>query len=131
MAATRAAELTGAYKTLADQALRQAYDASLDAGQPEQSPPTEPAETEPLAPSAEETTRDAPPVMGKTARFAAERAGRDLILKRAIFGRVRAAAESLYGVLDAPVVRGFDLSLVPLATAVSRVAAAARPGQAD
>jgi hypothetical protein len=38
-----------------------------------------------------------------------------VILKRAITGRVIAIVESLYGKLDTPAVRGFDLALVPVA----------------
>lgn len=120
MAATRAAELTVAYKTLTDSALRQEYDASIDAGLPPphlpQTPPPEPPRQERYQPpTVEDIRRDTPPPpTGGKGRFAAERADRDLILKRAIAGRVMAIVESLYGKLLTPVVRGFDLAMVPV-----------------
>ncbi len=116
MAATRAAELTVAYKTLTDPALRGEYDASVAAGLPPPhvpSPPR-PAATEPTpvvpAPDEEPLRRKS----GRT-RFAAERADSDLILKRAIASRVIAIVESLYGKVETPAVRGFDLVMVPTA----------------
>lgn len=112
MAATRAAELTVAYKTLTDPALREEYDASIAAGlpTPHQPQPAPPKEETPEPP------REAPPpVRGGTARFAAERADRDQILKRAVATRVHKIVEELYGKLDTPPVRGFDLALVPQA----------------
>ena len=124
MAATRAAELTVAYKTLTDAALRQEYDASLAAGLPpphlpqtprpesRQEPQDAAAATEPGTPIPEYKT---PPPAGGRGRFAAERADRDVILKRAIAGRVLAIVESVYGKLDMPAVRGFDVAMVPIA----------------
>lgn len=117
MAATRAAELTVAYKTLSDPALREEYDASIASGAP---PPQVPQTPQPEfrepapepAPVAEDTP---PPPPGTKGRFAAERADRDLILKRAIAGRVLGIVETLYGKLETPTVRGFDLAMVPLA----------------
>ena len=120
MAATRAAELTVAYKTLSDAALRQEYDASIAAGvppphvpqPPRPEPPREEPPPRPDTPSPEYKT---PPPTGGRGRFAAERADRDVILKRAIANRVLAIAEKLYGQLETPTVRGFDLTLVPVA----------------
>ena len=40
-----------------------------------------------------------------------------MILKRAIAGRVIGIVETLYGKLETPVVRGFDLAMVPVAKA--------------
>jgi hypothetical protein len=117
MAATRAAELTVAYKTLSDALLREQYDASLAAGLPPTQVPPAPAE-------AREEDRHAPPPVeadtlplpsGTHGRFASERADRDVILKRAITGRVRAIVEGLYGEVETPVVPGFDLAMVPTA----------------
>jgi hypothetical protein len=121
MAATRAAELTVAYKTLTDPALREEYDASVAGGfppphMPQPSPPpaapfVDDAAPEP-APRVEEDIKT-PPAAGR-GRFAAERADRDLILTRAIGGRILAIVESLYGKLETPTVRGFDLVMVPI-----------------
>ncbi len=121
MAAVRAAELTVAYKTLTDPALRAEYDAGIGAvpappGVPmtprPQDPPYAPAT--PYQPPTPEPDTPEPPT-GSRGRFAAERAGRDVILKRAVAGRVRGIVETLYGQLDTPAVRGFDLAMVPLA----------------
>lgn len=121
MAATRAAELTAAYKTLTDGALRQAYDAKLAEGVPPAPTIVEPPEAvpEPGAPPPAQETPAAeplppPPGMGR-ARFEHERAGRDVILRRAMSGRVRAVVEALYGPLKTPTVRGFDVAFVPVA----------------
>ena len=123
MAATRAAELTVAYKTLTDPALRAEYDGSLAAGL---SPPHQPtparsaaAATEPdrAAPSRPPTIEDlkTPPPQGNPARFASERADRDVILRRAIAARVSATIEAHYGKVETPAVRDFDLAMVPIA----------------
>jgi curved DNA-binding protein CbpA len=115
MAATRAAELTVAYKTLSDPALRDEYNASIAAGVP---PPHLPQTPRP-APREEAPPETAeyktPPPSGTKGRFAAERADRDVILKRAIAGRVLGLVEGIYGKLVTPTVRGFDLAMVPLA----------------
>jgi hypothetical protein len=49
-------------------------------------------------------------------RFAAERAGGDGIVQRALIGRVRNVVIDLYGDVESPRVRGFDLALVPTAS---------------
>jgi len=136
MAATRAAELTVAYKTLTNAALRAEYDASLEAGPPPQMPveSSRPAPRhEPRAESRDESSAESrgeqradepptideiktpPPPTGGKGRFAAERADRDVILRRAIGARVKGTVEALYGRLDTPTVRGFDLVMVPAA----------------
>lgn len=123
MAATRAAELTVAYKTLTDPALREEYDASLRGGYPpphvpltpKPSPPETAAADVPPAPAEHVPEYKTPPPTGGRGRFAAERADRDVILKRAIAARVHGIVEALYGKLDTPTVRGFDLAMVPLA----------------
>jgi hypothetical protein len=123
MAATRAAALTVAYKTLTDPALRAEYDASIAAGLP---PPHLPApapeaatgppdEASPFRPPTIDEIMTPPP--GSPGRFASERADRDVILRRAIAARVRASVEALYGGVDTPTVRGFDLAMVPVAKA--------------
>ena len=117
MAATRAAELTVAYKTLSDAALREEYDASLAAGAP---PASVPQPSSPRREHEEPAPRPAepdtpPPPPGVRGRFASERADRDLILKRAIAGKVLAIVEALYGKIETPTVHGFDFAMVPLA----------------
>jgi hypothetical protein len=120
MAATRAAELTVAYKTLTDPALRDEYDASMAAGLPPPHMPQPPRAAQyeespaPAAPQPEDTAPPPAESDGRN-RFASERADRDAILKRAIAGRVLGIVESLYGKLNTPAVRGFDLAMVPVA----------------
>src|SRR6185436_2827495 len=65
MAATRAAELTVAYKTLSDPALREEYDASIAAGQPPPyvppAPRPEPRQEAPPPPVEPDTPQPPPP----------------------------------------------------------------------
>ena len=126
MASVRAAELTVAYKTLTDAALRAQYDATLGGGAappagspagdqvPSQPSPHDHAEPYVQPPVAEDARPFKEP--DKAAhRFESERAGRDQILRRALAGRVHQIAEEMYGELQSPKVRGFDLALVPTA----------------
>lgn len=121
MAATRAAELTVAYKALSEPASRAEYDASLATHQPPPhvpAPATEPVskprdEASPLTPPTIDEIKTPPP--GNAGRFASERADRDVILRRAIAARVQASVEALYGKVATPTVRGFDLAMVPTA----------------
>lgn len=114
MAATRAAELTGAYKTLSDPALRAEYDATLAAGPPRPANPfaEEPSQAAYRPPTIDEIKTPVPP---QPPRFASERADRDVIVRRAIAARVLSSVEALYGKCETPAVRGFDLAMVPLA----------------
>jgi len=121
MAATRAAELTVAYKTLSDPVRREQYDTGVVG-----IPPPSPVEADPphLAPSPTSPEGDVPPPVESDSApppppgkrlFESERAGRDVIVRRAITARVRAIVESQFGAVELPVVRGFDAALVPLA----------------
>ena len=121
MAATRAAELTVAYKTLCDPVTREQYDASVAGFElpptiAYDTPPrpTSPGDAEPLVQPPVESDEQPPAPLGRR-MFESERAGRDQILRRAIAGRVRSVVESLFGAVETPVVRGFDAALVPLA----------------
>jgi hypothetical protein len=120
LASTRAAELTGAYKTLSDPSLRAEYDATLVSGAV---PPADPERTPehqarapqpPQRPPAIDEIQTPPPA-GNPGRFASERADRDVILRRAIAARVHATVEALYGKCDTPAVREFDIAMVPVA----------------
>jgi hypothetical protein len=124
MAATRAAELTIAYKTLTDAAMRAEYDAGIAAGvAAPPAPAAGPARSDPepssphphYRPPTIEEIKTPPPPTGSRSRFAAERADRDIILRRAIAARAHAAVEALYGKCETPVVRDFDITMVPLA----------------
>lgn len=120
MAATRAAELTVAYKTLSDEAQRAEYDEKLAEGLP--TPPIadipRPADasTAPPPPPREDSPEIKTPLPGSgRPRFEAERADRDAILRRAVAARIQGIVEALYGKLLTPAVRGFDIALVPTA----------------
>jgi hypothetical protein len=120
LAATRAAELTVAYKTLSDKALRAEYDTKLAEGlltppMPIVDPPVQERAAQPSPAPEEETDRSKTvPAPGKS-RFESERAGRDVIIRRAVAVRVQAVLEALYGKMDTPTVRGFDIAFVPTA----------------
>ena len=120
MAATRAAELTVAYKTLSDEALRAEYDMKLAEGltTPPRIPMPHPAAEEvEVAPprTVEEPFAETPVPADGRARFESERAGRDVIIRRAVAVRVQAVLEALYGKTDTPTIRGFDIAFVPTA----------------
>lgn len=120
MAATRAAELTVAYKTLSDPVLRAQYDAGAVGFAP---PPGAGAESAPPPPPPPPATHEPPPVESDSAEppppgkrlFETERAGRDVIVRRAITARVRGIVESLFGPVETPDIRGFDAAFVPVA----------------
>ena len=107
MASVRAAELTTAYKTLSDAALRAQYDSTLGGL---------PMAADPPSPATEDSSRSsaAQPV-GR--QFETERAGRDQILRRAVAVRVQKIVEDMYGEVQTPSVRGFDIAVVPTAKA--------------
>lgn len=114
MAAERAATLTAAYKTLSDASLRADYDAGLGAGiasPPPPAPTTSPAPPSPVSPTPEPADPPAGPP-GRH-RFEEARAGRDLIVLRAVTDHVRSAVADVFGASDEAHVRGFDLVLVP------------------
>ena len=122
MAATRAAELTVAYKTLGDPVMREQYDASVAGfelpptiAHDTPHPATSPGVAKPNAQPPVEPDEQTPPDPSGRRMFETERAGRDQILRRAIAARVRSVVESLYGAVETRVVRGFDAALVPLA----------------
>ena len=119
MAATRAAELTVAYKTLTAEDQRMEYDATMINRPPT---PKAGAASRPSTSSAQSfRSPDAPitdfgyePPSVDTRQFDKERAGRDVILRRAMTDRVRVIVEDLYGKVETPSVRGFDLAMVPI-----------------
>ncbi len=138
LAESRAAELTVAYKTLSDVALRAQYDADISTVSATPAPPAPAPVAEPVSqprpdpnparasetlhapsgyrpPTIDEIKTPTPP--RGSGRFAVERADRDAILRRAIGARIKATVQDLYGALDTPSVRGFDLALVPVAKA--------------
>lgn len=115
MAASRAAQLTEAYRTLMDEASRAAYDAQLDSGDGAATvaPPPKPARPAEAEPAGEPSARPAeagPAAAG--GQFTQERERRDLFLRRAALARFRRAVELEFGNFECPDVRGFDIACV-------------------
>jgi curved DNA-binding protein CbpA len=112
MAATRAAQLTEAYRTLMNPELRSEYDQLCGAAgatvppppaesRPSPSPQAPP--TEPAASRAEPTPSAAP-----RSRFAKEQATRDQYVRKATLARLRQVLAVEYGNLTEVTTRGFD-----------------------
>jgi curved DNA-binding protein CbpA len=110
MAATRAAQLTEAYRILMDAGLRAEYDQLLgvvtasEQAPPAQSPPSQKAEPE--SPPASPLPVDRGP------QFSFERATRDEFVQKAIIGRLRQALADEFGALNEVAARGFEFSCV-------------------
>ena len=127
IAATKAAELTQAYKTLSDEELRADYDAQFEsgaAGQPVQhasspSPaPTEPSQRSTAAarPSEERIPTpepSPPPRSGSSSVLSQDRAGASDLVQKATVMRFRQALESEFGAYEQPSVPGFQVTCVP------------------
>ena len=116
MAATRAAQLTEAYRTLMNPELRAEYDrlhvagggaAPSQAAGPPQAPPKPPAYEPPAAeaPKAPQHESDA---TKRPARFAKERATRDEFVKQATLGRVRHVVAAEHGDVTELRAKGLD-----------------------
>ena len=112
MAAERAAELTEAYRILSDEQRRASYDGTLasqgqtSAGLAGQGSPSRNAagRAAPVAPTE--------PVRAAHEPFSRERATRDQVVRRATFGRVRQALETVGG-YEPSDARGFDVAWLP------------------
>lgn len=110
LAATRAAELTEAYQVLSRAERRGEYDATLATAS---SPAASASVTHPVAPV--DPPESAPtPTSAPADPFARERAGRDILLRRACLDRLRRALARLGdGAYEESTVRGFDIACVP------------------
>lgn len=121
MAATRAAELTEAYRILSDAGRRAAYDKTMAPAAPAGSTTTSPAGPAPSAPPAssartETTTHDRKPESAKQAgrQFVEERASRDEFVRKATIGRFRQVFAQVAGsAYDESRVPGFDVACIP------------------
>jgi curved DNA-binding protein CbpA len=121
IAAVKAAELTQAYKTLSDPALRAEYDAQLT----EDAPSARPASPPPAAPSSAPATTeseprarpqqpDAPrPSGGPSSVFSSERAGASALVQRATVMRFRQSLQSEFQTFEQVAVPGFDVTCIP------------------
>lgn len=118
MAATRAAQLTEAYRTLMDTELRAEYDRLLDSGQgidqasaeasqaAPSPPPPKPAQPEPPQAGPGSPSGQAP------SQFSFERTTRDEFVRKATLGRLRQALKAEFGAFDETAVKGFEVSCV-------------------
>lgn len=121
MAATRAAQLTEAYRILMNAELRAEYDRALTGGA-EGTPSAPPASGSTGSnPSSEPSGRrshrpqshaPSPPPIDQPSRFTFERATRDEFVRRAMIDKVRQAIEAEMGAIDDKPARGFDVSCV-------------------
>lgn len=120
MAATRAADLTEAYRILSDETRRAEYDRSLGARSrtPEAASAAPTAAAPPKAPPRSPSTDQ--PVPSTGAQFMHERATRDEYVRNATMERLRVALAAVAGAYDAAVARGFDIALVPKSSFFSR-----------
>ena len=112
MAASRAAALTEAYRTLMNAELRAEYDrmyVGATGGAPAPAsvptPPSPPRAATPEPPRSSSVDRDFTP----PPRFATEHRDRDDFVRKATLGRFRAALAAEVGVVEEVATRGFDL----------------------
>lgn len=113
MAAGRAAELTQAYRTLTNPALRAEHDAALAAGEPAFEPRSPAPSPEPAAPAPVEPTSAAAKPSSSGAMFETARADRDELLRRAAVARVRQALDAEFGNYQPLALPGFEITCVP------------------
>jgi curved DNA-binding protein CbpA len=124
IAATKAAELTQAYKTLTDESLRAEYDTLLETGEAAPAPahhaaPPPPAseETPPPAQSARpapsEPTPVAQPHPGSSSAFSQDRAGASDLVRRATLMRFRQALTGEFGNYEEVPLQGFEVTCIP------------------
>ena len=115
IAASKAAELTRAYKTLTDPAARAEYDAQDEAGQPP--PISSPVAPPPAAPTAEprvSQTPEPPPPSGSSI-FHQERAGAHDLIQRATVQRFRTALTGEFRSWEEFPLSGFQVTCTPKA----------------
>jgi hypothetical protein len=118
VAATRATELTEAYRTLTNHELRAEYDRRLQglrSGTVVERPPATPASGAVPAGSWSTSTSSSrlqPSLSGRSAQqFSEDRSHKDVFVRQATLGRVRQVAGAALGRVSEMPVRGFDLVL--------------------
>jgi hypothetical protein len=114
MAASRAAALTEAYRTLMNAELRAEYDRVHVGSAAAALPPTAASRVQgPPAPARPVAPATPPPAQHRDftppPRFASERRDRDDLVRKATMDRFRAALSAEVGTLEELVARGFDL----------------------
>jgi len=114
LAATRAAELTEAYRTLSNEALRAEYDSHLQVlgGGPVAQPPpgSAPSASSASPAAAPAESRFQPGAAGRSDRqFSEDRSSKDIYVRQATLERIRQVARAELGTVSEVQVRGFDL----------------------
>ncbi len=121
MAATRAAQLTEAYRTLMNADLRAEYDRLLGSSGPVPPSPEAPAAPssipeEPVQPKAPHAAsvpaQPSSSPADRPSQFSFERATRDEFVRKATIGRFREALTAEIGACDESLARGFEVSCV-------------------
>jgi hypothetical protein len=118
IAATRAAELTEAYKTLIDAALRAEYDALLAEGgaaAPMSTSAPATATPPPARPAEPATHKTAPAPAAGGPVFKEDQAGASELLRRATVARFRSALMGEFGTFEEVAVQGFEITCIPAA----------------
>jgi hypothetical protein len=108
MAATRAAQLTEAYRTLMNPELRQEYDRSYGGGKPAPAAASSPPVAGPSQPAEPSSSQAGDPAVNPAPRFAKEHATRDEVVKKATLGRVRQVVAREHGQVPELTIKGFD-----------------------
>ena len=115
IAATKAAELTRAYKTLTDPASRADYDAEGESAEGTPAtprPPSPPPASTPRSSSSSHATPAAEP-SGASSVFSRDRAGANDLVQRATAMRFRNALTAEFGQWEELPIAGFDITCVP------------------
>jgi hypothetical protein len=116
IAATKAAELTQAYKTLSDPALRSEYDALLVEGGAPAAVVTSPPPS--AGPAVQATPRQTPPSAPRIPRgpqFENERQGVNELMLRATMARFQTAVAGEFGSYQPVALEGFQVAALPTA----------------
>jgi hypothetical protein len=118
IAATRAAELTRAYKALIDPVTRGEYDADEQAESAAPRPPS-PSPSAPAAPAVSESAprlgQDPPPPLGGSSVFHQERMGANDLVQRATVMRFRSALTGEFRRWEEFSLAGFQVTCLPTA----------------
>ncbi len=114
IAATRAAELTRAYKTLTEPAARADYDAEVEspAAPAARRPASQPPSSAPSSASRRAPEAEPPPSPGGSV-FSQERAGASDLVRRATVMRFRQVLDAEFGRCEELTLTGFEISCVP------------------
>ena len=117
IAATRAAELTRAYKALIDPVTRAEYDADERAGESSAPRPPSPPPAPPAASASESAPRlvEDPPPPGGASAFQQERMGANDLVQRATVMRFRAALTGEFRSWEEFSLAGFQVTCLPKA----------------